>query len=104
MFTVYPISLIDMGNELKVWKCHLCNEIHIIRDKFKYCTCCDYKPKEIMNEKNTALQLLEKFSTKRDALIAIDMMLMMYISIKGKEDIFVFFYEDVKREIMNLNN
>jgi hypothetical protein len=46
-----------------------------------------------MNEKNTALQLLEKFSTKRDALLAIDMMMMCYISIKGKEDIFVFFYE-----------
>lgn len=104
MFTVYPISLIDMGNELKVWKCHLCNEIHIIRDKFKYCTCCDYKQKEKMNEKTKAIELIEKFSTKRDALLAIDMMLMMYIAVKGKEDILVFFYEDVKREIMNLNN
>ena len=93
-----------MGNELKVWKCHLCNEIHIIRDKFKYCTCCDYKSKEIMNEKTKAIELIEKFSTKRDALLAIDMMLMMYIAVKGKEDILVFFYEDVKREIMNLNN
>ena len=57
-----------------------------------------------MNEKNKAIELIEKFSTKRDALLAIDMMLMMYIAVKGKEDILVFFYEDVKREIMNLNN
>ena len=55
-----------------------------------------------MNEKNLALQLVEKFSTKKDALIAIDMMIMCYISIKGKEDIFVFFYEDVKKEIINI--
>ena len=57
-----------------------------------------------MNEKTKAIELIEKFSTKRDALLAIDMMLMMYIAVKGKEDILVSFYEDVKREIMNLNN
>lgn len=104
MFTVYPIYLIDMGNELKVWRCHLCKQIHIIKDnKFKYCNCCDYKPKENMNEKNKAIELREKFDTKRDALLAIDMLITMYIAEKGiKDNVTIFYWEGVKNEINKL--
>ena len=54
-----------------------------------------------MNEKNKAKELLEKFSSKRDALIAVDMLIVQYIAIKGTEDIHLFYLEGVKNEILN---
>ena len=35
-----------------------------------------------MNEKTKAIELIEKFSTKRDALLAIDMMYYIYILLR----------------------
>jgi hypothetical protein len=54
-----------------------------------------------MNEKNKAKELLEKFTTKRDALIAIDMLILQYIAIKGIEDPHSYYLERVKIEILN---
>lgn len=55
-----------------------------------------------MNEKNKALELLEKFDTKRDLLIAIDMLITMYIAEKGvKDNITIFYWEGIKNEIIN---
>ena len=54
-----------------------------------------------MNEKNKAKELLEKFSSKRDALIAVDMLIVQYIAIKGKYHIYLRYLEDVKNEILN---
>ena len=54
-----------------------------------------------MNEKNKANELLEKFSSKRDALIAVDMLIVQYIAIKGNEGVYIFYLEGVKNEILN---
>lgn len=54
-----------------------------------------------MNAKNKAIELLEKFSTRKDALLAVDMLLTYYFAIKKKEDVFTFYLEDVKYYIMN---
>jgi hypothetical protein len=54
-----------------------------------------------MKAKNKALELLEKFSTRKDALLAVDMLMVHLIAIKGKEDVFIFFLEDVKYHIIN---
>jgi hypothetical protein len=56
---------------------------------------------EIMDAKNKAVELLEKFSTRKDALLAVDMLIVYLIAIKGKEDVFIFFLEDVKYHIIN---
>jgi hypothetical protein len=56
---------------------------------------------EIMDAKNKALELLEKFSTRKDALLAVDMLIVYLIAIKGKEDVSTFFLEDVKYHIIN---
>jgi hypothetical protein len=56
-----------------------------------------------MNEENKAIELIEKFSTKRDALLAIDMMMTMYIALKGlKDDVNIFYWEGVKQKIIEL--
>lgn len=54
-----------------------------------------------MNAKDKAIELLEKFSTRKDALLAVDMLLTYYFAIKKKEDVFTFYLEDVKYHIMN---
>jgi hypothetical protein len=54
-----------------------------------------------MDAKSKALELLEKFSTRKDALLAVDMLLTYYFAIKKKEDVFTFYLEDVKYHIMN---
>jgi hypothetical protein len=54
-----------------------------------------------MDAKNKAIELLEKFSTRKDALLAVDMLIVYLIAIKGKEDVFIFFLEDVKYHIIN---
>jgi hypothetical protein len=57
--------------------------------------------KTMMDAKNKALELLEKFSTRKDALLAVDMLIVHLIAIKGKEDVAIFFLEDVKYHIIN---
>ena len=93
-----------MGFETYTWTCKFCGKLHIWNGKYKYCNCCDYKPNlKTMNEKNKAIELIEKFSTKRDALLAIDMMMTMYIALKGlKNDINIFYWKVVKQEIIKL--
>ena len=54
-----------------------------------------------MNAKNKAKELLEKFSTAKDALIAVDMLITYLIAIKKKEDVQIFYFEDVKYWIVN---
>lgn len=54
-----------------------------------------------MNAKNKAIELLEKFSTKKDALLAVDMLLTYYFAIKKTENEFTFYLEDVKYHIIN---
>ena len=55
----------------------------------------------MMDAKNKALELLEKFSTRKDALLAVDMLIVYLIARKGKEDVAIFFLEDVKYHIIN---
>jgi hypothetical protein len=55
----------------------------------------------MMDAKNKAVELLEKFSTRKDALLAVDMLIVYLIAIKGQEDVFIFFLEDVKYHIIN---
>lgn len=56
-----------------------------------------------MNEKNKAIEFIEKFDTKRDALLAIDMLITMYIAEKGvKDNVTIFYWEGVKNEINKL--
>jgi hypothetical protein len=57
--------------------------------------------KTMMDAKNKAIELLEKFSTRKDALLAVDMLIVYLIAIKGKEDVAIFFLEDVKYHIIN---
>ena len=54
-----------------------------------------------MDAKNKAVELLEKFSTRKDALLAVDMLIVNVMAIKGQEDVFIFFLEDVKYHIIN---
>jgi hypothetical protein len=54
-----------------------------------------------MDAKNKAKELLQKFSTPKDALLAVDMLLTYLIAIKGKEDLQTFHLEDVKFYIIN---
>jgi hypothetical protein len=54
-----------------------------------------------MNAESKAKELLEKFSTRKDALLAVDMLITYYFAIQKKEDVFTFYLEDVKYHIMN---
>lgn len=56
-----------------------------------------------MSEKNKAIELLEVFDTKRDAIISIDMLITMYIAEKGvKDNVSIFYWEGIKNELIKL--
>ena len=54
-----------------------------------------------MGAKDKAKELLTKFSTPKDALLAVDMLITYLIAIKKKEDVQTFYLEDVKFYIIN---
>lgn len=53
-----------------------------------------------MNAKETALELIEKFDTKRDALLSIDMLIAVFI-IDQKEGALKY-WSEVKKEIIKI--
>jgi hypothetical protein len=89
-----------MGFTTHLWKCNKCDEQILYISKQKHPS-FNHKCKDKMDAKNKALELLEKFSTRKDALLAVDMLIVYLIAIKGKEDAFIFFLEDVKYHIIN---
>lgn len=89
-----------MGFTTHLWKCNKCDEQILYISKQKHPS-INHECKNKMNAKNKAKELLEKFSTKKDALLAVDMLLTYYFAIKKTENEFTFYLEDVKYHIIN---
>lgn len=62
------------------WTCIFCGKFHDDNLKYKYCNCNENK----MTAENYALELLEKFSTRKDALIALDMCTTIMMAVHGE--------------------
>jgi hypothetical protein len=89
-----------MGFTTHLWKCNKCDEQILYISKQKHPS-INHKCQEKMKAKDKALELLEKFSTRKDALLAVDMLLTYYFAIEKTENVFTFYLEDVKYHIMN---
>lgn len=89
-----------MGFTTHLWKCNECQKQVLYTSRQKHPS-INHQCTQQMDAKSKALELLEKFSTRKDALLAVDMLLTYYFAIKKKEDVFTFFLEDVKYHIIN---
>lgn len=81
------------------WTCIFCGKFHDNNLTYKYCSCNSKK----MTAENYALELLEKFSTRKDALIALDMCATILISIKD-EGLRLEFIEETKVFLLKTKN
>jgi mRNA-degrading endonuclease YafQ of YafQ-DinJ toxin-antitoxin module len=89
-----------MGFTTHLWKCNKCDEQILYISKQKHPS-INHECKNKMDAKYKAKELLEKFSTRKDALLAVDMLIVYIIAVKGKEDVLTFHLEDVKYHIVN---
>jgi hypothetical protein len=89
-----------MGFTTHLWKCNKCDEQILYISKQKHPS-INHECKNKMDAKDKAKELLEKFSTRKDALLAVDMLIVYLIAVKGKEDVLTFHLEDVKYHIVN---
>lgn len=53
-----------------------------------------------MNEKLTAIELIEKFDTKRDALLSIDMLIAIFLI--DQKEVALKYWSEVKKEIIKI--
>lgn len=53
-----------------------------------------------MNSKEVAIELLEKFDTKRDALLSIDMLITVFVSEQKERPLI--YWSEVKKEIIKI--
>jgi hypothetical protein len=89
-----------MGFTTHLWKCNECQKQVLYTSRQKHPS-TNHQCKEEMNAENKAKELLEKFSTRKDALLAVDMLMTYYFAMNKKEDVFTFYLEDVKYHIIN---
>lgn len=89
-----------MGWYTYYWKCKECDYQTIYTSRQSHPS-IKHKCKKEMKAQDKAKELLEKFSTRKDALLAVDMLITYYFAINKKEDVLTFYFEDVKYHIMN---
>jgi len=53
-----------------------------------------------MNSKEVAIELLEKFDTKRDALLSIDMLMIVFVGEQKERSLI--YWSEVKKEIIKI--
>lgn len=82
-----------MGFTCHLWKCKDCQKQIFYTSKQKHPSINHQCKHEKMTAENYALELLEKFSTRKDALIALDMCITQYIAIRGEDQHLNFFAE-----------